>query len=62
MEDVFADAFRTMIDYWMNQESVSQIVTFLAVLELAIQSAMSILGRDGAGTSATIQGIDDAEE
>jgi hypothetical protein len=54
MEDLFADIFRTFIDYWMAQESVSTIITFLAALELAIQAAMTILMRDGEGTTATI--------
>lgn len=39
MEEIFADAFRVMINYWMDQESLGAIINFLAVIELAIQTA-----------------------
>lgn len=54
MEEVFADAFRVMINYWMDQESIGDIINFLAVIELAIQTAFMFIGHDGQGTSAPL--------
>lgn len=56
MEQVFADSFRVMIDYWMDQDSLGDIINFLAVIELAIQTAFMFIGGhdDGHGTSAPL--------
>jgi hypothetical protein len=59
MEQLFVDIFKTMIDYWMSQETFGDIVTFLAALELAVQAALMIVLKNG--TTATVQDYDDGE-
>jgi hypothetical protein len=38
MEQVFVDTFKTIINYWMNQELMGPLINFLAVIELAVQA------------------------
>lgn len=56
MEQVFADTIRSMLDFWMDRSEMGTLVNFLAVLELAVQTAMMFYHghEDGQGTSAPL--------
>lgn len=56
MEQLFADIIRTMIDYWMTNEAWGPIISFMAVIELAVQSAMTFMAERG--TTAPINAED----
>jgi hypothetical protein len=44
MEQVFAETFRAMIDYWMVNE-MDKLIDLIAVLELAAQAAVLLMMR-----------------
>jgi hypothetical protein len=46
MEEIWAETFRTIIDYWMNNE-MGMYITFFAAVELAIQTALILMKRGG---------------
>jgi hypothetical protein len=58
MEEEWASIIRTLINYWMDNDVWGPIVNFVAVIELAIQSAFVFMGEDGNGTTAPINAED----
>jgi hypothetical protein len=55
MESVFAETIRAMIDYWMVTIG-DQIITVLAVMELAAQTAWMLINRSN---SAPLNGSEE---
>ncbi|MEI6777710.1 MAG: hypothetical protein WCK70_12495 [Chloroflexales bacterium] len=43
MEQVFADTFKAMIDYWMTMPQMGTYINFIAVLELAAQAFVLVM-------------------
>jgi hypothetical protein len=48
MEQVFADTFKAMIDYWMTNPEMGAWINFIAVLELAAQAFLMVMWGDSA--------------
>jgi hypothetical protein len=46
MEDTWAETFKTIIDYGMNN-GLGMYLTFFAAVELAIQTALILMKRGG---------------